>query len=158
MSCYIAATQRCLAADVLVYCSDSDKDLDFEELLDLLLTAGVHPNKRISLGHVPHQEQLVGEGMCHSKCAVYSNEVALKNSRMCRAERDELLRKLQHAVANSITIVVASVFEDKLPSYQAPEAEAMPASLGTHSSAMLYALNSTACLICVKMKTDFLCL
>lgn len=83
--------------------SDSDKDLDFEELLDLLLTAGVHPNKRISLGHVPHQEQLV--------------------------ERDELLRKLQHAVANSITIVVASVFEDKLPSYQAPEAEAMPASL-----------------------------
>ncbi|KAL3152419.1 hypothetical protein ABBQ32_001470 [Trebouxia sp. C0010 RCD-2024] len=81
--------------------SDSNKDLDFEELLDLLLTSGVHPNKRISRGHVSHQEQKV--------------------------ERDELLRKLQHAVANSITIVVASVFEDKLPSYQEPDAEATPA-------------------------------
>lgn len=40
---------------------------------------------------------------------------------------------LEHAVANSITIVVASVLEDKLPSYQDPDKEASQASKGTHA-------------------------
>lgn len=48
--------------------------------------------------------------------------------------RDELLRKLEHAVANSITIVVASVLEDKLPSYQDPDKEASQTSKGMQSS------------------------
>lgn len=60
--------------------------------------------------------------------------------RKCRFDppgRDELLRKLEHAVANSITLVVASVLEDKLPSYQDPDKEASQASKGTQSSVNL---------------------
>ena len=58
----------------------------------------------------------------------------LENAELVRPGRDELLRKLEHAVANSITIVVASVLEDKLPSYQDPDKEASQASKGTQSS------------------------
>ena len=48
--------------------------------------------------------------------------------------RDDLLHKLEHAVANSITVVIASVSEDKLPSYQDPDKEASQASKGSHLS------------------------
>lgn len=42
-------------------CSDSYKDLDCEELLDLFLSADVHLNKRICLGHAGVQESATGE-------------------------------------------------------------------------------------------------
>lgn len=45
----------------LMQCSDSCKDLDLEELLDLYLNAGVHIDKRIAPGHAEGQEPLAGE-------------------------------------------------------------------------------------------------
>lgn len=51
------------------------------------------------------------------------------------AYADETLTQLETAVANSVTIVVASVMEDKLPSYQAAQQEEQerPAGLSAYS-------------------------
>lgn len=108
--------------------------MDCKELLELFISAGVHPNKRLSLSHASHQEELLlGERMRRSTSAVCSHNIASTNRGMHHSEKDELLRKLEDAVANSITIVVACVFEDKLPSHQDPEVEASQASPGIQS-------------------------
>ena len=39
----------------------------------------------------------------------------------CSHSADEALAQLEAAVANSVTVVIASVMEDKLPSYQAAQ-------------------------------------
>lgn len=43
------------------------------------------------------------------------------NSECMSFNADEALTQLEAAVANSVTLVIASVMEDKLPSYQAAQ-------------------------------------
>lgn len=49
------------------------------------------------------------------------------------AGRGQVLKRLEHSLANSMTVVIASVLEEKLPSYQDPDAEANAASKGIPS-------------------------
>ena len=62
---------------------------------------------------------------------------------MSRAGRQELLQRLEYSVQNSIAVVVASVLEDKLPSYSLAGDNMDEASGGRHSpesSAVLHYL------------------
>jgi len=47
--------------------------------------------------------------------------------------QDKLVQKLKHALDNSSTVVIASVMEDKLPSYNEPLNEVSEASKGVFS-------------------------
>ncbi len=46
------------------------------------------------------------------------------------ADKAGRLQRLQHAIEKSMTVVVASVMEDKLPSYTEPHEESSQASTG----------------------------
>lgn len=46
------------------------------------------------------------------------------------ADKAERLQKLQHAIEKSMTVVIASVMEDKLPSYNEPIEESSQSSTG----------------------------
>ena len=110
-------------------CSDNYKDLKCEELLELFLNAGVHLNKRLTLG----QHESIGEHTWLQHISVCAAHHYFHQYQYGSSGRDELLQKLEHAIANSITVVIASVQEDKLPSYQDPDREASQTDKGAHS-------------------------
>lgn len=82
--------------------STNYKELHCEELLQLFSSAGLAFDQCIAPGKLPNNEQAAGKA-------------------------EELLR-LEHALEKSMTVVIASVMEDKLLSYTEPQQEVSEAS------------------------------
>ena len=92
-------------------------------------TAGLAFDKCNAPDEISDDFSLAGTIMqTHESCVVSPT----RDSFSLAADKAERLQKLQHAIEKSMTVVIALVMEDKLPSYNEPHEKHSPSSTGVY--------------------------
>ena len=74
----------------------------------------------------------IHQPVCVRKHMNYAMVSPSHNGFSLAADKAGRLQKLQHAIEKSMTVVIASVMEDKLPSYNEPHEERSQSSTGVY--------------------------